>query len=239
MSELRIGLVGTGGIGKSHIERINTRLQGGRVVACADPAPAFGMAVAEKYGIKGFENYIDLIHDPEIDAIVCATGDGYHKTCVLEAIKAGKYIFCEKPLAPKADECKEIVEAELAAGKKYVQVGFMRRYDRGYRQLKAAVESGSVEAIEKVQKEIDELQAKAGEFTEEQKAKFNELTESFKAAKEEVVAKAKETADAAKEAGQGAVDAAKDKVNEATDAAKQAGKDAVDKAANKAKDLLK
>ena len=142
MSELRIGLVGTGGIGKSHIERINTRLQGAKVVACADPAPAFGMAVAEKYGIKGFENYIDLIHDPDIDAIVCATGDGYHKSCVLEAIKAGKYIFCEKPLAPKADECKEIVEAELAAGKKFVQVGFMRRYDRGYRQLKAAVDSG-------------------------------------------------------------------------------------------------
>ena len=52
MSELRIGLVGTGGIGRTHIERINNTLQGGKVVACADPVGAFGLSVAEKYGIK-------------------------------------------------------------------------------------------------------------------------------------------------------------------------------------------
>ena len=53
METLRIGLVGTGGIGRTHIERINNTLQGGKVVACADPAGAFGLSVAEKYGIKG------------------------------------------------------------------------------------------------------------------------------------------------------------------------------------------
>lgn len=53
MSELRIGLVGTGGIGRTHIERVNTKLQGGKVIACADPAGAFGVSVAGKYGIKG------------------------------------------------------------------------------------------------------------------------------------------------------------------------------------------
>ena len=47
METLRIGLVGTGGIGRTHIERINNTLQGGKVVACADPASAFGMSVAE------------------------------------------------------------------------------------------------------------------------------------------------------------------------------------------------
>ena len=52
MSDLRIGLVGTGGIGRTHIERINNTLQGGKVVACADPAGAFGLSVAEKFGIK-------------------------------------------------------------------------------------------------------------------------------------------------------------------------------------------
>lgn len=140
--ELRIGLVGTGGIGRSHIERINQRLQGGRVVAAADPAGAFGLKVAEEYGLKGYENYLDLIGDPQIDAVICTTADPYHEPCVLAAIEAGKFIFCEKPLAPKADACKRIVEAEQKAGKKYVQVGFMRRYDSGYRQLKEAVQSG-------------------------------------------------------------------------------------------------
>ncbi len=141
MKELRIGLVGTGGIGRTHIERINNTLQGGKVVACADPAGAFGVSVAEKYGIKGFENPIDMINDPEIDAIMCTTADPYHEEYVLASIAAGKYVFCEKPLAPKADACKRIVEAEMKAGKKLVQVGFMRRYDSGYKQLKEAIDS--------------------------------------------------------------------------------------------------
>lgn len=142
METLRIGLVGTGGIGRTHIERINNTLQGGKVVACADPAGAFGLSVAEKYGIKGFENPIDMINSPEIDAVMCTTSDPYHEEYVLASIAAGKYVFCEKPLAPKADACKRIVEAERKAGKKLVQVGFMRRYDEGYKQLKAAVDSG-------------------------------------------------------------------------------------------------
>lgn len=142
MKELRIGLVGTGGIGRSHIERINTKLQGGKVTACADPAGAFGLSIAEKYGIKGYENPIDMINDPEIDAVICTTADPYHEEYVMASIAAGKCVFCEKPLAPKADACKRIVEAEIKAGKKLVQVGFMRRYDTGYKQLKAAIESG-------------------------------------------------------------------------------------------------
>ena len=142
MSDLRIGLVGTGGIGRTHIERVNTKLQGGKVVACADPAGAFGLSVAEKFGIKGYEDPIDMINDPEIDAIMCTTADPFHKKYVLASIKAGKYVFCEKPLAAKADECKEIVEAEIAAGKQMVQVGFMRRYDRGYNQVKELIDDG-------------------------------------------------------------------------------------------------
>ncbi|MDO4174997.1 MAG: Gfo/Idh/MocA family oxidoreductase, partial [Eubacteriales bacterium] len=96
-----------------------------------------------KFGIKGFQNPLDLICDPEIDAIMCTTADPYHEEYVLASIRAGKYVFCEKPLAPKADACKRIVEAEMAFGKQLVQVGFMRRYDSGYLQLKKAVDSGA------------------------------------------------------------------------------------------------
>lgn len=141
MSELRIGLVGTGGIGRTHIERVNTKLQGGKVIACADPAGAFGVSVAEKYGIKGYENPIDMINNPEIDTIMCTTADPYHEQYVMASIAAGKCVFYEKPLAPKADDCKRIVEAEMKAGKQLVQVGFMRRYDSGYKQLKTAIDS--------------------------------------------------------------------------------------------------
>lgn len=141
MSELRIGLVGTGAIGRTHIERINHKLQGARVTACADPAAKFGMAVAEKMGLKGYEDPYEMIKDPDIDAVINTTADQYHEQYVLAAIEAGKFIFCEKPLAPKADACRRIVDAEIAGGRQLVQVGFMRRYDSGYCQLKEAIES--------------------------------------------------------------------------------------------------
>ena len=142
MEELRIGLVGTGAIGRTHIERINNTLQGGKVVACADANIDFCKSVAEKYGIKAYEKGEDMIAADDIDAVVVTTLDPFHEQYVMAAIKAGKYVFCEKPLAPEADACKRIVEAEMASGKQLVQVGFMRRYDPGYGQLKKAIDSG-------------------------------------------------------------------------------------------------
>ena len=133
---LQLGLIGAGGIGRTHIERINNVLQGARVVAISDAFVEGGKKTAAKYDVKFVEDGYELINDPEIDAIIVTTIDKFHAQYVLACIKAGKYVFCEKPLAPEADVCRQIVEAEMAGGKRLVQVGFMRRYDYGYRQLK-------------------------------------------------------------------------------------------------------
>ena len=142
MADLRIGLIGTGMIGRTHIERINQKLQGGKVVACADYNLDFAKSVADKYGIEACANGEEMIASDKIDAAIVTTADPFHEQYVMAAIKAGKYVFCEKPLAPEAEACKRIVEAEIAGGKQLIQVGFMRRYDPGYRQLKAHIQSG-------------------------------------------------------------------------------------------------
>ncbi len=142
MKELKIGLVGTGAIGRTHIKRINNKLRGGKVIGCADPSVDFGKSVAKECDLKSYESASELIKDPQIQAIVVATGDKFHEQYVIESIEAGKFVFCEKPLAPEADACKRIVEAEIKHGKKLLQVGFMRRYDPGYRQLKSLIDSG-------------------------------------------------------------------------------------------------
>lgn len=80
-----------------------------------------------------------MIDSDEIDAVIVTTIDPFHEQYVTKAIKAGKYVFCEKPLAPTPEACKRIVDAEISAGRQFVQVGFMRRYDPGYRQLKEAI----------------------------------------------------------------------------------------------------
>ena len=139
--ELKVGLVGTGAIGRTHIERINNSLQGAKVVACSDINVAFGQSVAEKYGCTFYADGEAMIADAGIDAIVVATADPFHEKFVMAAIQAGKYVFVEKPLAPEAEACKRIVEAEMTGGKKLVQVGFMRRYDPGYRQLKQLIDA--------------------------------------------------------------------------------------------------
>ena len=131
MADLRIGVVGTGGIGRTHIERINTKLQGGKVTGCADVNTDFCKKVADKYGIKAYENGEQLIADDAIDAVIVTTSDPFHEQYVTAAVKAGKPVFCEKPLAPSPEACKRIMEAEMEAGKQLVQVGFMRRYDPG------------------------------------------------------------------------------------------------------------
>lgn len=138
---LRVGVVGVGAIGRTHIERINNKLQGAKVVACADVNEEFGKSVAEKYGCKFYNDGEEMIASDDIDAVIVTTIDPFHEQYVMAAIKAGKYVFCEKPLAPEAEACKRIVDAEIAGGKQLVQVGFMRRYDQGYRQLKEAIQT--------------------------------------------------------------------------------------------------
>ena len=73
--ELRIGVVGVGAIGRTHIERINDQLQGGKVVACSDINTEFGKKVAEKYGCEFYENGEEMIASGKIDAVIVTTID--------------------------------------------------------------------------------------------------------------------------------------------------------------------
>ncbi len=133
---LQLGLIGTGAIGRTHIDRINNTLQGAKVIAVSDAFAEGGKKAAAQFGCEFIADGEALINDPRIDAVIVTTADPYHAQYVKAAIKAGKYVFCEKPLAPEPEVCKEIVDLEMKGGKRLVQVGFMRRYDWGYRQLK-------------------------------------------------------------------------------------------------------
>lgn len=139
--ELQIGIAGLGAIGRTHVERINARLSRGKVVAATDNATAFGREKAGEAGLAFYEDATKLVASG-IDALIVTSADPEHEEHVMAALAAGKPVFCEKPLAPDAKACLRIMEAEIAAGKKLVQVGFMRRYDSGYRQLKALIDSG-------------------------------------------------------------------------------------------------
>ncbi|MCI4139824.1 Gfo/Idh/MocA family oxidoreductase, partial [Bacillus vallismortis] len=77
-----------------------------------------------------------LLVDENVDAVLVSSWGPAHESIVLKAIKAQKYVFCEKPLATTSEGCMRIVEEEIKVGKRLVQVGFMLRYDSVYEQLK-------------------------------------------------------------------------------------------------------
>lgn len=146
MKELKVGVIGCGAIGRDHVRRINDIVPEAKVVAVADYFKEAADKVAEKYGIKSFATGEDLIACDDVEAILITSTDPTHAGFVIESLKAGKYVFCEKPLAQTAEDCEKIMELESKAGKRLVQVGFMRRYDKGYSAMKKAIVDGEIGA---------------------------------------------------------------------------------------------
>jgi myo-inositol 2-dehydrogenase / D-chiro-inositol 1-dehydrogenase len=140
---LRIGVVGTGAIGRDHARRINNVLAGARITALsdvnADSARAVQADIAPDAEI--FATGEMLIASDKVDAVLVTSWGATHEQYVLAVIAAGKPCFCEKPLATTAEGARRIVDAEVGHGARLVQVGFMRRYDAGYRLLKQAVDT--------------------------------------------------------------------------------------------------
>lgn len=140
---VRIGVIGTGAIGRDHARRIQSVLAGGEIVALSDVNRASAEAVRADIAptAEVFATGEELIASPRVDAVLVTSWGTTHEQYVLAAIAAGKPCFCEKPLATTAEGAKRIVDAEVKAGRRLVQVGFMRRYDAGYVALKQAVQA--------------------------------------------------------------------------------------------------
>ncbi len=139
---LRIGLIGAGGMGRAHVDRIVNELAGGEVVAVADANPDNAKLAADPLGAKIYATGAELIADPDVDAVMIATFGKVHAPDVIAAVQAGKYVLCEKPLATTKEDTEAILAAEQAAGKKLVTVGYMRRFDKGYQQMRGVLAAG-------------------------------------------------------------------------------------------------
>ena len=142
---LKIGIIGCGAIGKDHCRRIIETVPGATVVAVSDYVAAAADDTAAKYGIKSYGNDCDgMIKDPEVEAVVITSIDPTHHDYVMKTLAEEKWCFCEKPLSQNAADCEDIIKREQEIGKRLVQVGFMRHYDRGYAEMKRIIDSGEI-----------------------------------------------------------------------------------------------
>lgn len=143
METLRIGIIGTGLMGAGHARYISNGIRGAELVAIADVNEEGARNLAAEVGVeKIFTDGKEMINSDDVDAVIIATPDPFHAQAVLDCIKAGKPVLCEKPLAPTVEECKVIMEAEAKLDHPLVTVGFMRRFDPSYREMKKRLQEG-------------------------------------------------------------------------------------------------
>jgi myo-inositol 2-dehydrogenase / D-chiro-inositol 1-dehydrogenase len=139
---VRIGMIGPGGMGQAHIDRIHTVIAGGRVVAVSDVDEVRAKEVAARIGATAYADSASLITADEVDAVMICSYGPAHEVDVLACIAAGKPVLCEKPLTTDVETSLAVVKREVELGKKLIQVGFMRRFDHEYAQLKALIDGG-------------------------------------------------------------------------------------------------
>lgn len=143
---LRVGVIGTGMIGQDHIRRLTKVLPGCTITAVSDVDGDRAAKIAAGLGAQVFPTGEALIASGDVEALVVTSTGATHAPYVLAAIAAGKPVFCEKPLATTQADCRAIMAAEVAHGKRLVQVGFMRRFDAGYRAMKRVIAAGKIGA---------------------------------------------------------------------------------------------
>lgn len=141
--KVRIGLLGAGRIGKLHGENLAHAVSEAELYAVADPY--MNDEIREWAASMGIEKCYDdpeqIINDPTIEAVFICSSTSAHADLIMRAAKAGKHIFCEKPIHTDLEKIKEALAAVEKAGVK-LQVGFVRRFDHNHKMVRDTVASG-------------------------------------------------------------------------------------------------
>ncbi len=143
-----IGLLGAGRIGKTHAKAVS-QLANAKLAAVYDPFEEAAKEIAAQTGAR-IDSLDAIMNDPAIDAVIIATPTDLHAEQIEEAARAGKAIFCEKPIhldGARVRECLKVVEETDAK----LMVGFNRRFDPNFAEVKRQIEAGAVGEVELVQ----------------------------------------------------------------------------------------
>src|SRR5215471_1061174 len=143
-TQLKLGLIGLGRMGQLYARTLATQIVGVQLYALAEAREQSRTILAREFNVPNtFADANELIALPELDAVVIATPTSTHPELVIAAAKAGKAIFCEKPLALTLEETLAALEA-VAQANVPLQIGFMRRFDAAYQKARLLITEGKI-----------------------------------------------------------------------------------------------
>ncbi|MGS0743860.1 Gfo/Idh/MocA family oxidoreductase [Glaciimonas sp. GG7] len=142
---IRVGIVGLGRLGRRHAENLLRHVPGATLVAAVSPLESELTWAKETLGIAHlYQDYAALLAHDGLDAVFLVTPTSLHPDQIIQALRAGKHVFCEKPLSLELDDCRRVnAEAALHPQLK-VMIGFVRRFDASYQAAYKRIQSGSI-----------------------------------------------------------------------------------------------
>lgn len=144
MKKLKIGVIGAGRIGKVHTETIVQSIPEAEVIVIADVNAQAAESLAKRLGIPKYTNdYKCILNDPEVEAVLICSPTNTHAQYIVEAARAGKHIFCEKPIDLDLKNIENALEVVEECGVK-LMVGFNRRFDPNFKKIKDMVVEGKI-----------------------------------------------------------------------------------------------
>ncbi|RPI25529.1 MAG: inositol 2-dehydrogenase [Acidobacteria bacterium] len=142
--KLNFALIGAGRIGRVHAQTVAQRIPHAHLSLVVDTDLEAARRLAGLYAVpRAVSDYAEALADPDVDAVLICTSTNTHASIVQYAARAGKHIFCEKPISQSLAEIDETLTVVEKAGVKF-QVGFNRRFDANFSRVRRAIESGEI-----------------------------------------------------------------------------------------------
>jgi myo-inositol 2-dehydrogenase/D-chiro-inositol 1-dehydrogenase len=142
---VRIGIAGLGRLGRRHAENLAQRVPGAELAAACSPVAEETAWARDVLGVPAvYDDYGRLLRHPGLDAVFLVTPTSLHAPQIVEALRAGKHVFCEKPLALDLADCLRVQEEAARHRGLVVMIGFVRRFDPSYRNAWDQVQAGRI-----------------------------------------------------------------------------------------------
>jgi myo-inositol 2-dehydrogenase/D-chiro-inositol 1-dehydrogenase len=138
---VRVGIIGSGRIARTHAAAYKTVARGA-LVACTDVVPDVAETFAEEHRVQVFPDAEAMITSPDIDAVLIATPNNLHAEQTIAALRAGKHVFCQKPIAMAIAEADAVVAEAARHPEQVLQYGFMLRFTPPLADVRQRLVSG-------------------------------------------------------------------------------------------------